>query len=103
MIEEPEANGELETIELINENTGEEEIYLVHDQRDDGTIRVERAADVKGAELFSPLYGYVEARARSIAELDAWLAKVDDLTFAQLRDGHLVVAPHLPDLRHTVP
>jgi hypothetical protein len=67
------------------------EIYLVHDERDDGTIRVERAADVKGPELFSPLYGYVEARAGSIAELDAWLAKVDDLTFAQLRDSHLVV------------
>jgi len=31
MIEEPEADGELETIELVNEITGEEETYLVHD------------------------------------------------------------------------
>lgn len=31
MIEEPEADGELETIDLVNESTGEEETYLVHD------------------------------------------------------------------------
>jgi hypothetical protein len=31
MIEEPEADGELESIELVNETTGEEETYLVHD------------------------------------------------------------------------
>ncbi|HYS28505.1 MAG TPA: DUF1292 domain-containing protein [Candidatus Limnocylindria bacterium] len=31
MIEEPEADGELETIELVNEITGEEETYLVYD------------------------------------------------------------------------
>ena len=27
----PEANGEVQTIELVNEKTGEEETYLVHD------------------------------------------------------------------------
>jgi hypothetical protein len=31
MIEEPEADGELESIELVNETTGEGETYLVHD------------------------------------------------------------------------
>jgi hypothetical protein len=31
MIGEPEGDGELETIELVNEITGEEETYLVHD------------------------------------------------------------------------
>ena len=31
MIEEPAPDGELETIDLVNESTGEEETYLVHD------------------------------------------------------------------------
>jgi uncharacterized protein (DUF1778 family) len=31
MMEEPEPDGELETIDLVNETTGEEETYLVHD------------------------------------------------------------------------
>jgi hypothetical protein len=31
MPEIPEANGEIQTIELVNEKTGEEENYLVHD------------------------------------------------------------------------
>jgi hypothetical protein len=31
MPEIPEANGEIQTIELVNENTGEEESYVVHD------------------------------------------------------------------------
>lgn len=67
------------------------EVYLVHDQRDEGTIRIERANDITGTELFSQAYGYAEASADSAAGLDAWLAQVDDLTFAQLRGGHLVL------------
>jgi hypothetical protein len=31
MPEIPEANGEIQTIELVNEKTGEEESYVVHD------------------------------------------------------------------------
>jgi Protein of unknown function (DUF1292) len=31
MPEIPEANGEIQTIELVNEKTGEEETYVVHD------------------------------------------------------------------------
>ena len=31
MPEIPEPNGEIQTIELVNENTGEEESYVVHD------------------------------------------------------------------------
>lgn len=30
-MDEPEPDGELETIDLVNESTGEEETYLVHD------------------------------------------------------------------------
>ena len=67
------------------------EIYLIHDQRDEGSIRLDRAADVTGAELFSPAYGYVEASADSAAELEAWLSQADDLSFAQLGAGHLVL------------
>jgi len=31
MMEEPEPDGDLETIDLVNESTGQEETYLVHD------------------------------------------------------------------------
>ena len=31
MPETPDANGEIQTIELVNEKTGEEESYVVHD------------------------------------------------------------------------
>jgi len=31
MMEEPEPDGELETIDLVNETTGDSETYLVHD------------------------------------------------------------------------
>lgn len=67
------------------------EVYLVYDQRDEGTIRIDRTADVTGAELFSPAYGYLEGTADSTSELSAQLGQIDDLSFAQLRGGHLVV------------
>lgn len=66
------------------------ELYLVDDQRDLGTIRVERAADLTREQLFSDAYGYVEGEAHTLAELSAWLNRVDDLTYARLTwDGHL--------------
>lgn len=66
------------------------ELYLVDDQRDLGTIRVERAADLTREQLFSDAYGYVEGEAHTLAELSAWLNRVDDLTYAKLTwDGHL--------------
>lgn len=34
MPEIPDADGEIQTIELVNEKTGEEESYLVHDVRE---------------------------------------------------------------------
>lgn len=66
------------------------ELYLVDDQRDLGTIRVERAADLTRDQLFSDAYGYVEGEAHTLAELSAWLNRVDDLTYAKLTwDGYL--------------
>jgi hypothetical protein len=62
------------------------EVYLVHDRRNDGEIRVQRVADVTRAALFSDAYGYVEGEGGNRAMLAAWLARVDDLTFAQLGD-----------------
>ncbi|HEX3758098.1 MAG TPA: hypothetical protein VHW23_05310 [Kofleriaceae bacterium] len=66
------------------------ELYLVDDQRDQGTIRVERTADLTRAQLFSDAYGYVEGEAHTLAELSAWLNRIDDLSYARLTwDGHL--------------
>lgn len=67
------------------------EIYLVHDNRDDGSIRIERAADVAGAKLFSPAYGYVEGTADSVSGLIMWLGKTDDLAFARIDNGHVTL------------
>jgi len=62
------------------------EVYLVHDRRNDGEIRVQRVADVTREALFSEAYGYVEGEGGNRVMLAAWLAQVDDLTFAQLGD-----------------
>lgn len=65
------------------------EIYLVDDLRD-GSLRVERAPDVRRAELFSEAYGYVEGDGGDLVGLATWLARADDLTFAQIvGDGRL--------------
>lgn len=62
------------------------EVYLVHDRRNAGDIRVQRVADVTREALFSEAYGYVEGEGGNRVMLAAWLAQVDDLTFAQLGD-----------------
>jgi len=67
------------------------EIYLVHDQRDHGSIQIERAANVAGSELFSSAYGYVEGTADSVSALGAWLRKTDDLAFARIDHGHVTL------------
>jgi len=68
------------------------EVYLVHDRRNDGEIRVQRVADVTREALFSADYGYIEGEGGNMASLTAWLARVDDLSFAQLDDdGRLVL------------
>jgi hypothetical protein len=67
------------------------EVYLVHDQRDEGTILVERAANIVGSELFSSAYGYVEGVADSESALSAWLDKTDDLAFAQFDSGRVIL------------
>jgi hypothetical protein len=68
------------------------EVYLINDQRDLGTIRVDRGDDATRDDLFSPIYGYVQGEVGDAASLTAWLAKVDDLTFARIGDnGYLVL------------
>jgi hypothetical protein len=67
------------------------EIYLVDNQRDEGTIRIERASDITGAELFSPAFGYVEGTADSEADLIAWLDKADDLAHARMDHGRVIL------------
>ena len=67
------------------------EIYLVHDQRDDGSIRIERAANITGSDLFSPAYGYVEGTADNVRALSTWLGKTDDLAFARIDHGRMTL------------
>lgn len=62
------------------------EVYIVHDLRDDGLIRIDRARDVTQHELLSSAYGYVEGEVSNAASLTGWLDRVDDLTFAQVTD-----------------
>jgi hypothetical protein len=69
----------------------EVEIYLVHDQRDDGSIRIERTANITGSELFSPAYGYVEGTADNVSTLSTWLGKADDLGFARIDHGRVTL------------
>jgi hypothetical protein len=73
------------------EISGAVEVYIVDDRREEGSIQIERDADVRRDELFSGAYGYVEGKARDPAQLAAWLAQVDDLTFAKLTGDGLVV------------
>lgn len=66
------------------------EVYLVHDNRDDGEIRVDRIADVSRGALLSSDYGYVEGEAGDLKELSAWLSRADDLAFIEIAsDGRL--------------
>lgn len=67
---------------------GTTKVYLVHDRRDDGEIRIERAPDVSGAALFSSEYGYVVGEGSDPEKLAAWLDRTDDLAFAQIVGDH---------------
>lgn len=68
------------------------EIYLIDDQRDLGTIRIERAADVTRDALFSKAAGYITGEARDASQLSTWLEQVDDLTFAKITgDGRILL------------
>jgi hypothetical protein len=67
------------------------ELYVIDDQRDQGVIGIERAADLTRDELFSPAYGYVEREVHDLDELAAWLAAVDDLTSTRPTSHGLVL------------
>ena len=53
----------------------------------DNEIRVHSGATVRGEELFSPAYGYVENQVRTLAEFRNWLGSVDDVTHVAVTDG----------------
>lgn len=53
--------------------------------------QVTRRASIRGQELFSAAYGYTEDAISSLAELEGFLEQVDDVTFAQLEAGKLVL------------
>ncbi|HEX3869724.1 MAG TPA: hypothetical protein VHV77_04725 [Pirellulales bacterium] len=45
--------------------------------------QVTRRADVSGAELFTPAYGYHSAQVSNLDEFRNWMEKIEDLTFAK--------------------
>jgi hypothetical protein len=47
----------------------------------DGIIEVTREPDIESTRMFSAEYGYLESEISSLADLDAWLASVDDVTY----------------------
>jgi len=67
------------------------EVYGIEELRDDGKIRVVRLADVTRDALLSSEYGYVEGEGTTEAMLTDWLARADDLTYADLTDGRRLV------------
>lgn len=67
------------------------EIYVVEDQRNDGTLQITHDANVEGARLFSADYGYVQAEVANEPQLAAWLSNVDDVTRIRIEPGKLVL------------
>lgn len=67
------------------------EVYVVHDNRDDGVIAVERAPDVSRDELLSPAYGYVEGSAGTPEALAEWLSQADDLTYVKIAGDRIAL------------
>lgn len=47
----------------------------------DGIIEVTREPDIESTRMFSAEYGYVESEISSLEDLEAWLARVDDVTY----------------------
>jgi hypothetical protein len=69
-----------------------------------GTIRVRFVRDIDGPTLFSPVFGYLGARASTEAELSAWLEAVDDVTHVRLLpDGAVELGGRRFDQRRTLP
>ena len=53
------------------------------------TIQIVREPDVEGTAMFGSQYGYVERSAVNLGELQAWLAEIDDVTYAGVRGSVL--------------
>ena len=68
--------------------------------RDFQSAKVVRRAPIEGRTLFSPESGYVERSVKSIADLRAFLAAIDDLTYARYDGGTLVVGGRRLQSRH---
>lgn len=62
-------------------------LHLVHYQLLDGSASFRISSSVSSAELFSTSYGYVEATVLNRNELMDFLAKTDDLVYAQKNTG----------------
>ncbi|WP_437752598.1 hypothetical protein [Sorangium sp. So ce1389] len=67
------------------------QVYAIAPDLAGSTIHVERRPPIAGAALFGPAYGYVERAVGSLDELTAWLGAIDDVTFAAVRDGRLLL------------
>lgn len=52
-------------------------------------LHVSRKADVDGAAMFGPAFGYSESTVSNQADLDAWMARIDDVTYAAEANGGL--------------
>jgi hypothetical protein len=65
------------------------------------SAKVVRRAPIEGRSLFSPESGYTERSIASSADLHAFLAAIDDLTYARRDGGTLVVGGRRLQSRHS--
>src|SRR5262249_26478188 len=56
-----------------------------------GKVEVSREKSIRGDELFSKRYGYVEQRVASVDELRHWLDQVDDVTHVDVDYASVVL------------
>jgi hypothetical protein len=70
-----------------------EEILVFEYEMTPGQDRaqVTRRAPIAGPDLFSAAYGYTEGAVSSLGDLEAFLERVDDVTFAEMDGGQLVL------------
>ncbi len=54
-------------------------VFVYRTHLTNGVIDVRKEADVPSAEMFSPAYGYVEAKVHDRASFTTWLEQIDDV------------------------
>ncbi len=80
----------------LGQTPNEFDIWRFSIAPDRHTITIDRQGTVRGTDLFTEAYGYVEQKVRSVSELEHWLSVTEELDFFKLtEDGFVVGGRHL--------